>query len=91
MSLAHLQGVLQREFADAVLDIMLSLLDDPLTRVQAAAAASMVHFFEVDDLPSFEGRLRPILERLVSTLQRGPLYIQEEVLATIGERRDSQS
>lgn len=68
---------------------MLSLLDDPVTRVQAAAAASMVHFFEVDDLPSFEGRLRPILERLVSTLQRGPLYIQEEVLATIGERHDS--
>lgn len=50
-----------------------------------AAAAAMVHFFEPEDLPSFEGRLQPILERLVTTLQRGPLYVQEEVLATIGE------
>lgn len=64
---------------------MLSLLDDEVTRVQAAAAAAMVHFFDLDGLPSFEDRLRPILERLVSTLQRGPLYIQEEVLATIGK------
>lgn len=96
LSAAYKKGALQNWYADATLKVLMQLLDDQIPRwaicstgltcrVRVAAAAAMVHFFEPEDLPSFEGQLRPVLERLVATLQRGPLYVQEEVLATIGE------
>lgn len=81
---SNLEGVIQTEYADAVLNIALQLLGDDAARVREAAAAAIVHFFEYPDTPLFEDKLKAILTALVTAfLQRGPLYIQEQVLSAI--------
>lgn len=80
----NLDGVLQTEFGDAVLDITLQLLTDQVARVREAGAAVLVHFFDCSNAPLFENRLKAILTALVTAfLQRGPLYVQEQVLSAI--------
>ena len=46
----------------------------------------MCNFFSGADVPSFAAYLEPIVRTLIKAFRDGPLYIQEQVLATIGER-----
>ncbi|TXT08603.1 hypothetical protein VHUM_02731 [Vanrija humicola] len=79
----NLDGLLQTEYTDAVLDVELRLLDDPVARVREAAAAALVLFFEVETLTTFESKLETTLSGLITALQHGPLYVQEQALAAI--------
>ncbi|BEJ17843.1 hypothetical protein CspHIS471_0701110 [Cutaneotrichosporon sp. HIS471] len=47
-----LEGEVQRRYSDATLQLVLSMLDDPVTRVRAAAAAALTHFAKVQGTPS---------------------------------------
>lgn len=65
------------------------MLQRPLLtgRVREAAAAALVNFFEPEDTPSFENKLRPILTGLINAFMKdGPLYIKERTLAAIGKQ-----
>lgn len=80
----NLEGLLQVDYGDAILDVFLGLLADPVDRVREAAAAALVHFFEDDMAPKFEKRLKEILTALVNAFLRlGRSYVQEQVLAAI--------
>ncbi|CAK9782556.1 ARM repeat-containing protein [Cutaneotrichosporon oleaginosum] len=46
-----LHGEVQRQYSDATLQIILSMLDDSVTRVRAAAAAALTHFAKVQGAP----------------------------------------
>ncbi|KAL1406317.1 importin subunit beta-3 [Vanrija albida] len=80
---SNLEGLMQNEYTDAVLDVAHRLLDDRIPRVREAAAAALVHFFEAETLATFEDKLESTLSGLITALQVGPLYVQEQALAAI--------
>ncbi|WWD19077.1 hypothetical protein CI109_103535 [Kwoniella shandongensis] len=74
---------LQTAFTGSVLEICLTLLDDPIMRVRAHSAACMTNFFQDAESTSISPFLEPVIRGLVNLYQSGPLYAQEQVLATL--------
>jgi hypothetical protein len=92
------QGIIQSDFSKETLEICLELLSDPIARsapnlrlepalrnrrVRAHAAACLTNYFESAELPSFAAFLDPVIRALLRTFHGGPLYVQEQVVATL--------
>ncbi|WWC71553.1 uncharacterized protein I206_105511 [Kwoniella pini CBS 10737] len=76
-------GVMQREYQNDVLQVCLSLLEDPVTRVRTHSAACLTNFFQDVEPESFATYLQPLVGSLLNQYRSGPLYLQEQVLATV--------
>ncbi|WVR00016.1 hypothetical protein IAU59_007158 [Kwoniella sp. CBS 9459] len=77
------EGTMQTQYANDVLQVCLGLLQDPVTRVRAHSSACLTNFFQDVELEAFATYLDPLVRSLLSQFQAGPLYMQEQVLATI--------
>ncbi|WWC90695.1 uncharacterized protein L201_005632 [Kwoniella dendrophila CBS 6074] len=77
------EGTMQRDYADDVLQICLALLEDPVTRVCAHSAACLTNFFQDVEPESFSRYLDPLVKALLTQFHSGPLYLKEQVLATM--------
>ncbi|WVQ81844.1 hypothetical protein IAT38_003971 [Cryptococcus sp. DSM 104549] len=80
---ADLEGAIQSNFADDVLQVCLGLLEDPVNRVRTHAAAVLTNFCQEAELHQFERYLGPIVQGLLNIFQTGPVYTQDQVFATI--------
>ena len=52
-------------------------------RVRAHAAACLCNFFGDADVSCFPTLLGPVMERLLTAYEDGPLYLKEQILTTI--------
>nr|XP_019044705.1 hypothetical protein I302_06618 [Kwoniella bestiolae CBS 10118]OCF23635.1 hypothetical protein I302_06618 [Kwoniella bestiolae CBS 10118] len=77
------EGTMQKEYADDVLQVCLALLEDPVTRVRTHSAACLTNFFQDVELESFASYLDSLVRSLMTQFQAGPLFLQEQVLATM--------
>ncbi|WVR07497.1 hypothetical protein IAU60_004539 [Kwoniella sp. DSM 27419] len=77
------EGTMQNEYPDDVLRVCLELLQDPVTRVRTHSAACLSNFFTEVELSACERYLDPLVRSLITQYQAGPLYMQEQVLATL--------
>ncbi|AFR95617.1 karyopherin/importin that interacts with the nuclear pore complex [Cryptococcus neoformans C23] len=80
---ADLEGALQENFADDVLQISLALLEDPIMRVRSHSAASLTNFFQEASPRHFEKYLEPVVCGLLNLYQSQVLYAQDQALATL--------
>lgn len=44
----------------------------------------MVNFFNDAKIPAIDDLLTPIVKTLLSVFQAGPVYVQEQIFATLG-------
>ncbi|WVQ68050.1 uncharacterized protein L199_006256 [Kwoniella botswanensis] len=77
------EGTMQKEYADDVLQVCLALLEDPITRVRTHSAACLTNFFQDVELESFASYLDPLVRSLLNQFRAGPLFLQEQILATM--------
>ncbi|KAF8926778.1 hypothetical protein BGZ58_010915 [Dissophora ornata] len=83
-------GKMQREYHAVVLTNLIPVMDDaPYPRVRAHAAAALVNFCEAAEKRTLEPYLDAIFERLLSLLNTGTTYVQEQAITTIATVADS--
>ncbi|WRT68414.1 uncharacterized protein IL334_005390 [Kwoniella shivajii] len=80
---ADCEGTMQKDYANDVMEVCLALLEDPITRVRTHSAACLTNFFQDIEIESFSSHLEPLVRTLLNQFHAGPLYLQEQVLATI--------
>ncbi|KAG0205651.1 hypothetical protein BGX28_002767 [Mortierella sp. GBA30] len=83
-------GQMQKDYHAVVLTNLIPVMDDaPFPRVQAHAAAALVNFCEAAEKRTLEPYLDAIFERLLSLLNTGTTYVQEQAITTIATVADS--
>lgn len=83
-------GVIQKDHHALVLTNLIPVMDDaPFPRVRAHAAAALVNFCEAAEKRTLEPYLDAIFERLLSLLNTGTTYVQEQAITTIATVADS--
>ncbi|KAF9365094.1 hypothetical protein BGX34_011434 [Mortierella sp. NVP85] len=83
-------GVIQKNYHAMVLTNLIPVMDDaPFPRVRAHAAAALVNFCEAAEKRTLEPYLDAIFERLLSLLNTGTTYVQEQAITTIATVADS--
>ncbi|KAF9939192.1 hypothetical protein BGZ65_011271 [Modicella reniformis] len=83
-------GVIQKNHHAIVLSNLIPVMDDaPFPRVRAHAAAALVNFCEAAEKRTLEPYLDAIFERLLSLLNTGTTYVQEQAITTIATVADS--
>ncbi|KAG0331637.1 hypothetical protein BG000_010719 [Podila horticola] len=83
-------GILQKNHHSLVLKHLIPVMDNvQFPRVRAHAAAALVNFCEAVDKATLEPYLDSIFERLLSLLDSGTIFIQEQAITTIATVADS--
>ncbi|KAF9289191.1 hypothetical protein BGZ68_009889 [Mortierella alpina] len=83
-------GQMQKDYHAVVLTNLIPVMDDaPFPRVRAHAAAALVNFCESAEKRTLEPYLDAIFERLLSLLNTGTTYVQEQAITTIATVADS--
>ncbi|KAG0325589.1 hypothetical protein BGZ99_000415 [Dissophora globulifera] len=83
-------GPMQKSYHAIVLTNLIPVMDDtPYPRVRAHAAAALVNFCEAAEKKTLEPYLDAIFERLLSLLNTGTTYVQEQAITTIATVADS--
>ncbi|KAF9415626.1 hypothetical protein BGZ76_004776, partial [Entomortierella beljakovae] len=83
-------GPIQRNYHSIVLTSLIPVMDDTqYPRVCAHAAAALVNFCEAIEKRTLEPYLDAIFERLLSLLNTGTTYVQEQAITTIATVADS--
>ncbi|KAG0314219.1 hypothetical protein BGZ97_009502 [Linnemannia gamsii] len=83
-------GPMQKNHHALVLTNLIPVMDDaPFPRVRAHAAAALVNFCEAVEKGTLEPYLDAIFERLLSLLNTGTTYVQEQAITTIATVADS--
>ncbi|KAG0362852.1 importin subunit beta-3 [Gamsiella multidivaricata] len=83
-------GVIQKKYHAIILTNLIPVMDDaPYPRVRAHAAAALVNFCEAAEKRILEPYLDAIFERLLSLLNTGTTYVQEQAITTIATVADS--
>ncbi|KAF9394692.1 hypothetical protein CPC16_010607 [Podila verticillata] len=83
-------GPMQKNHHAIVLTNLIPVMDDaPFPRVRAHAAAALVNFCEAVEKGTLEPYLDAIFERLLSLLNTGTTYVQEQAITTIATVADS--
>ncbi|KAI1316705.1 hypothetical protein EDD11_009594 [Mortierella claussenii] len=83
-------GIMQKNHHAVVLTNLIPVMDDtPFPRVRAHAAAALVNFCEAAEKRTLEPYLDAIFERLLSLLNTGTTYVQEQAITTIATVADS--
>ncbi|KAF9969006.1 hypothetical protein BGZ65_012375, partial [Modicella reniformis] len=83
-------GPMQKNHHAVVLTNLIPVMDDaPFPRVRAHAAAALVNFCEAVEKGILEPYLDGIFDRLLSLLNTGTTYVQEQAITTIATVADS--
>ncbi|KAF9428919.1 hypothetical protein BGZ94_000530 [Podila epigama] len=83
-------GILQKNHHSLVLKHLIPVMDDAqFPRVRAHAAAALVNFCEAVEKTTLEPYLDSIFERLLSLLNSGSIFLQEQAITTIAMVADS--
>lgn len=83
-------GDIQKNHHVVILTNLIPVMDDaPFPRVRAHAAAALVNFCEAAEKRTLEPYLDAIFERLLSLLNTGTTYVQEQAITTIATVADS--
>ncbi|KAK4688592.1 hypothetical protein P7C73_g1524, partial [Tremellales sp. Uapishka_1] len=79
-----LEGMVQADYPKETLEITIGLLADPTARVRAHAAACLTNFFQNCPYESFSPYIKEVIASLLGAFNDGPLYVQEQIVLTIG-------
>eukprot|EP01091_Cochliopodium_minus_P017432 TRINITY_DN6828_c0_g1_i1.p1 TRINITY_DN6828_c0_g1~~TRINITY_DN6828_c0_g1_i1.p1 ORF type:complete len:1109 (-),score=350.97 TRINITY_DN6828_c0_g1_i1:38-3364(-) len=77
------QPVFQRDYPEQIVNAFISMMKDPIPKIAAHGASSVVNFCEGVKAKYVEKWVDPFMQVLLVMLQGGKLIVQEEVLSAI--------